>query len=272
MYHVAFPGLGIEFTIDPVAFSIGDYKIYWYGIIIAIGFILASGYAMLNSKRFEIDKNKLIDVIILGLIAGIIGARLYYVIFYPSDFYLKNPSYIFKIHEGGLAIYGGIIGSFIVGVIVAKIQKINIFATLDIASISFLIGQCIGRWGNFINQEAFGTATNLPWGMISENTLLETQNPVHPCFLYESLWCLLGFILLEIFSRNFRKYNGQIFLLYIAWYGIERFFVESLRTDSLMIPFINLKVSQVLACLSVIISLTLLTIFKIKKVNNIVAK
>lgn len=265
MYHVSFPKLGIELTINPIAFSIGDFNIYWYGIIIATGFTIALCYAMINSKRFGIVQDKLIDAIIVGLITGIIGARLYYVVFYPGNTYINNPVSIFQIHEGGLAIYGGIIGGLTGGIIVAKIKNINIPSILDIAALGFLIGQCIGRWGNFINQEAFGTETNLPWGMVSENTLLETSNPVHPCFLYESLWCLLGFIFLDIFSRKFKKYNGQIFLLYIVWYGTERFFVEGLRTDSLMLPYVNLRVSQVLAAISIVISVIILIYFKNKK-------
>ena len=265
MYHVSFPKLGIELTINPIAFSIGDFNIYWYGIIIATGFTIALCYAMINSKRFGIVQDKLIDAIIAGLITGIIGARLYYVVFYPGNTYTNNPASIFQIHEGGLAIYGGIIGGLTGGIIVAKIKNINIPSILDIAALGFLIGQCIGRWGNFINQEAFGTETNLPWGMVSENTLLETSNPVHPCFLYESLWCLLGFIFLDIFSRKFKKYNGQIFLLYIVWYGTERFFVEGLRTDSLMLPYVNLRVSQVLAAVSIVISVIILIYFKNKK-------
>ena len=265
MYHVSFPKLGIELTINPIAFSIGDFNIYWYGIIIATGFTIALCYAIINSKRFGIVQDKLIDAIIVGLITGIIGARLYYVVFYPGNTYINNPASIFQIHEGGLAIYGGIIGGLTGGIIVAKIKNINIPSILDIAALGFLIGQCIGRWGNFINQEAFGTETNLPWGMVSENTLLETSNPVHPCFLYESLWCLLGFIFLDIFSRKFKKYNGQIFLLYIVWYGTERFFVEGLRTDSLMLPYVNLRVSQVLAAVSIVISVIILIYFKNKK-------
>ncbi len=265
MYHVSFPKLGIELTINPIAFSIGDFNIYWYGIIIATGFTIALCYAMINSKRFGIVQDKLIDAIIVGLITGIIGARLYYVVFYPGNTYINNPASIFQIHEGGLAIYGGIIGGLTGGIIVAKIKNINIPSILDIAALGFLIGQCIGRWGNFINQEAFGTETNLPWGMVSENTLLETSNPVHPCFLYESLWCLLGFIFLDIFSRKFKKYNGQIFLLYIVWYGTERFFVEGLRTDSLLLPYVNLRVSQVLAAVSIVISVIILIYFKNKK-------
>mgnify|MGYP000807391076 FL=1 len=211
--NVSFPHLGISLNINNVAFSIGDYHIYWYGIIIGIGFILAFIYAMMSLKRFKIPSEKFLDCVIVGLITAIIGARLYYV-FFSWDFYSSHPDKIFAIHDGGLAIYGGLIGALLGGCIIAKILKLNIPAILDVASLGFLIGQGIGRWGNFINQEAFGTETNLPWGMMSENTGGVT---VHPCFLYESLWCLLGFVLLHFFSKKFQKYYGQIFLLYLEW-------------------------------------------------------
>ena len=151
------------------------------------------------------------------------------------------------------------------GCIVAKILKLNIPAILDVASLGFLIGQGIGRWGNFINQEAFGTETNLPWGMMSENTGGVT---VHPCFLYESLWCLLGFVLLHFFSKKFQKYYGQIFLLYLVWYGFERMIVEGLRTDSLYTPFLNLRVSQILSAVVMIAGIVMLIVFR--KKNNFV--
>lgn len=236
--NVSFPHLGISLNINNVAFSIGDYHIYWYGIIIGIGFILAFIYAMMSLKRFKIPSEKFLDCVIVGLITAIICARLYYV-FFSWDFYSSHPDKIFAIHDGGLAIYGGLIGALLGGCIVAKILKLNIPAILDVASLGFLIGQGVGRWGNFINQEAFGTETNLPWGMMSENTGGVT---VHPCFLYESLWCLLGFVLLHFFSKKFQKYYGQIFLLYLVWYGFERMIVEGLRTDSLYTPFLNLPV------------------------------
>lgn len=258
--HVSFPRLGINLEINNVAFSIGDYHIYWYGIIIGIGFILAFIYALLNLKRFKIPSDKFLDCVIVGLITAIIGARLYYVLF-SWDYYRDNPSKIFAIHDGGLAIYGGIIGALLGGCIVAKILKLNIPAILDIAALGFLIGQGIGRWGNFVNQEAFGTETDLPWGMMSENTGGVT---VHPCFLYESLWCLLGFVLLHIFSKKFRKYDGQIFLLYLVWYGFERMIVEGLRTDSLYTPFLNLRVSQVLSAVVIIVGIILLIVFRKK--------
>lgn len=267
MYNVSFPGLGInDLQVNPIAFSIGDMDIRWYGVIIATGLILAVVYAMtVCRKRYGINPDKLINCVIVGLITAIIGARLYYVAF-RWDVYSQNPIEIFSINEGGLAIYGGLIGALIGGLIVAKISRMNIPALLDVAALGFLIGQGIGRWGNFTNQEAFGTPTDLPWGMISENT---GGVAVHPCFLYESIWCLLGFVLLHFFSKYFRKYDGQIFLMYLVWYGFERMIVEGLRTDSLMTPIFNLRVSQLLSAALVIVGLVFLIINVIKKKDTI---
>lgn len=262
MYNVQFPGLGINLKIHDVAFSIGSMSIKWYGVIIAVGFLLAFLYAMASCKKFRMDDDKLLDAVIVGIIGGIIGARLYYVLFYTGDQYIKNPISILYIWEGGLGIYGGIIGGLICGALMAKFRKINVATVLDLASLGFLIGQTIGRWGNFVNQEAFGVETNLPWGMVSENTARVASGPVHPCFLYESLWCLLGFILLHIFSRKFRRYDGQVFLLYLVWYGVGRFFIEGLRTDSLITPFLTIRVSQLVAAVTVLTALVLLFVFR----------
>ena len=261
-YNVTFPHLGLEFNINPVAFSIGSFHVYWYGIIIAAGFLLALIYASFSCKKMNIDINRLFDVVIVGLIAGVIFARLFYVVFYPGDKYWKNPLEIFQIHDGGLAIYGGIIGAVVFGSLMAKLRKLKVTAVLDIAALGFLIGQCVGRWGNFINQEAFGSATELPWGMHSENTAAVVDANVHPCFLYESLLCLLGFVLLHFFTRRFRRYDGQTFLLYIVWYGACRFFIEGLRTDSLIIPGTGLRVSQVIAAACVVAGIILLVLFR----------
>ncbi|MBQ9460577.1 MAG: prolipoprotein diacylglyceryl transferase [Clostridia bacterium] len=258
MYNVQFPGMGISMTIDPVAFSIGDFKVYWYGIVIGIGFALALFFALRNLRRFGIKADGFIDCVLAGLIFGIIGARLFYVIF-RWEYYSQHLDELFAIHNGGLAIYGGVIGALTSGCIVAKIKKLPILAVLDISMMGFLIGQGIGRWGNFFNQEAFGTPTDLPWRMVSENT---GGVGVHPCFLYESLWCLLGFLLLWLFSRRFRKYDGQIFLMYLVWYGIERMIVEGLRTDSLYTPFLGLRVSQVIAAVTALTGIVLLIVFR----------
>lgn len=243
-YNVEFPGLGWSFNISPRAVSIGSFNIYWYGIIIAVGFILAVIYAMKATKRHKVDDDKLLNCAIVGLITAVIGARLYYVAF-RWDYFKNDLTGIFNIHEGGLAIYGGLIGALIGGLTVAKIQKMKIPPVLDLAALGFLIGQGIGRWGNFTNQEAFGTPTNLPWRMVSEAT---GGIGVHPCFLYESLWCLLGFVILHFYSKH-QKFDGEIFLLYIVWYGFERTVVEGLRTDSLYLPFAPIRVSQLLSLL-----------------------
>lgn len=267
MYHVSFPGLGISVEINN-QIQIFGLSIYWYGIIIATGLILAVIYGCVNSKRLGISADNLLNCVIVGVITGIIGARLYYVIF-NWGYYSEHPDKIFAINEGGLAIYGGIIGALIGGLIVAKISKMNIPALLDVAAIGFLIGQGIGRWGNFFNQEAYGAPTDLPWGMISEGT---NNIAVHPCFLYESIWCLLGVLLLHLFSKSkLRKYYGQIALLYLVWYGAERALVEGLRTDSLYIPNTGIRISQLLSIIMVVAGVALLVYFYIKKLNNLKA-
>ena len=262
MYNVQFPGMGINFTVNPVAFSIGNYVVKWYGVIIAVGFLLAFLYTMRSCKKFRMDEDKFIDAVLLGIVGGVVGARLYYVLFDASSQFVHNPISVLYIWEGGLGIYGGIIGGLLCGALVAKLHKISVPAVLDMASLGFLIGQCIGRWGNFINQEAFGGETSLPWGMVSEQTQRVASGPVHPCFLYESLWCLLGFVLLHIFSRKLRRYDGQVFLLYIIWYGVGRFFIEGLRTDSLLTPFLPIRVSQLVAAVSVAAAVVLLVVFR----------
>ena len=261
--QVTFPKLGLEFFINSTAFSIGSFEVKWYGVIIATGLMLAVLYGMKRAAYFGVDPDKLLDAIIVGVVCAVVGARLYYVAF-TWDYFKDDPIRIITdFHEGGLAIYGGIIGGLLGGGIVAKIKKINVFACLDLAALGFLIGQGIGRWGNFTNQEAFGTPTDLPWGMVSANT---GNIAVHPCFLYESLWCLMGFVLLHFFSKKFVKYKGQIFLMYLVWYGLERTFVEGLRTDSLYLPFsifgYTPRVSQLLSALLVVAGVLLLIIFR----------
>ena len=267
MSHVEFPGLGWSFDINSTAFSIGSFEIKWYGLLIATGFLLAVIYAMVMCKKMNINRSRLLDTIIVGLIAGVIGARLYYVIFYPGDKFIKDPISIFYIHEGGLGIYGGIIGALLVGGLFAKFRKQNVLAVLDIGVLGFLIGQAIGRLGNFVNQEAFGGPTSLPWGMVSENTLaVSPDSPVHPCFFYESMWCVLGFIVLHIFTTKFRQYDGQTFLLYLIWYGTGRFFIEALRTDSLYVPYLPIKVSQLVAVVTILAGIVLLIVFRNRRI------
>lgn len=259
-FHVSFPNLGWQFDISRVAFQFGSVKVYWYGLIIACGLLLAVLYAWISAPRYKVDKVKLMNCVLVGIVTGIVGARLYYVIFRWSE-YKDNLISIFYIHEGGLAIYGGIIGALLGGLLLAKIQNMKFLPILDITMISFLIGQGIGRWGNFFNQEAYGTVTDLPWAMMSENT---GMHPVHPCFLYESLWCLLGFVLLHFFGKYRQRYSGQIFFMYLVWYGVERTFVEGLRTDSLYLPFqlfgVDVRVSQALSAVLAIVGIVFLII------------
>lgn len=273
MYNVTI--FGIELTLNPIAFTlpIGDgWDVYWYGIIIACGFMLAVVYAYFRAKHFGIDVDRLLDVVLVATPCAILGARAYYVIFDPNgsidsvaEFFGFGGSGI-----SGLAIYGGIIGAVIGGVVMAYIRKVKIFDLLDLASIGFLIGQGIGRWGNFINQEAYGSFTGSSWwGMTSEKIVYEMgEGLVHPCFLYESIWCLLGVFLLHKASRN-RHFSGEIALMYCAWYGFARSFIELIRTDSLMIG--NMKVSFLLSMVICIAAVTILVI-KTKKRKTLVAE
>ena len=244
---------GINLTLNPVAFTlpIGDgWPVHWYGIIIATGFMLAVIYGMLNGKRLGVDTDRLIDVVIVATPVAILCARLYYILFDDSltlaDFFdFSNGGF------SGLAIYGGVIGAFLSGGIMCYVRKVRVLSAFDLAAVGFLIGQGIGRWGNFINQEAFGVATGCDWsGMTSVNVekVLGKGARAHPCFLYESIWCLTGALLLHIYSKK-RSFEGQIILGYCVWYGAGRMFIEQLRTDSLFLggPFrISTLVSIVL--------------------------
>lgn len=265
MGTIAFPKLGLTFNVSPVAFKIGDYSIAWYGIIIACGLLLALVYGMKVAKKYNVTVDDLSDVVIFSVILGVIGARLYYCLFYVDGFgtnpYFQDPVSMLYIWNGGLGIYGGIIASFATAFVVCKIKKISVGAVFDIASLGFLIGQAIGRWGNFVNQEAYGSATDLPWGMV----IAGETSAVHPCFLYESLWCILGFVLLHIYSKR-RKFNGEIFLMYIAWYAFGRFFIEGLRTDSLMIG--NLKISQLVAGIFFVAAIALIIVKRVQAKSN----
>ena len=258
---VSFPGLGLEFELNRVAFHIGSIPVYWYGILIATGFILAILYASRRAKEFGIDADRMLDVVLGGAIGGIVGARAYFVLL-RWDYYGQNLDQIFNTRSGGMAIYGGIIGGVLIGYLMCRIRKVKALPALDLAAGGFLIGQCIGRWGNFVNIEAFGGNTGLPWGMASEKiTAYLTQHeqeleaigmnidpnmPVHPTFLYESIWCLLGFLFIAWYTKR-RKFDGELILIYMMWYGSGRAVIEGLRTDSLMIPGTNLRASQVLA-------------------------
>lgn len=264
-YQIVFPKLGIDLTVNSVAFTLFGMEVKWYGILITIGLLLAMWYGFSRMRSFGIDPDRAIDGVIGGIIGGVVGARAYYVAFRWED-YAGDWRAIIDIRSGGLAIYGGLIGALLVGVIICKLRKVRLLPILDLAALGFLIGQGIGRWGNFTNHEAFGANTDSIFGMSSgkiqawitnygNDAALVADQPVHPCFLYESFWCLLGFVLLHIISKKWRKFDGQIFLLYMVWYGLGRFFIEGLRTDSLYVG--TLRVSQVVAILTAATGLVL---------------
>ena len=244
---ITFPEFGISVDPDRIAFSIGNKPIYWYGIIIAFGFLLAVLYALKRSKQFGIKQDDLLDGVLYVTPFAIICARAYYCAFY-WDLYRDDPISCIRIWDGGIAIYGGIIGMIIGVAVFCKLRKIKVWTILDIVSLSFLIGQSIGRWGNFMNREAHGGVTDSLFRMGLEDAAGNVTY-YHPTFLYESVWNALGFVLLHFYSKR-RKYDGQVFTLYIAWYGLGRMFIEGMRTDSLYIPGTSIRVSQLLAAVS----------------------
>ena len=246
---ISFPALGLEFTLNRVACNVFGKDIYWFGIIICVGFVLAALYVNARVKEFGVTSDNLVDCLIICVPTGIVCARIYYVIF-EWGYYSQHPSEIIAIWNGGIAIYGAVIGVLIALLVYSRVKKLP-FATLcDLAALGLLIGQCIGRWGNFVNGEAHGGETALPWGMS-----IDGADPVHPTFLYESVWNLVGFIGLHFYSKK-RKFRGEIALLYVAWYGLGRAWIEGLRTDSLYLG--TLRVSQVLAALSCIAAVAVL--------------
>ncbi len=277
---VSFPGLNIEFPVYSEAFTVFGFTIKWYGLLIMVGLLLAVIYCFKRMRSFGIDDDRANDVVFCGFIGAVIGARLYYVIML-WDQYKGDLGKIFSIRDGGLAIYGGLIGAVLFGAVMAKIRKVRLMPLLDLAGMGFLIGQAVGRWGNFFNHECFGGNTSLPWGMTSPRIQAQIRNslssaidaagmsvdpnlPVHPCFLYESLWCLVGFILLHLYSKH-RKFDGELFFMYIGWYGLGRFLIEGLRTDSLMIG--HLRVSQLVAAVCVAVAIAAV-IYKRNKIKR----
>lgn len=257
--QISFPMLG-DWSIDPpYSFNLFGLEIYFYGVIIALGFILAALYCAKRAKEFGLSSDELYELVIWLIPTCIIGARLYYVLF-KLDYFIANPDKIFALRDGGLAIYGGIIAGIIVGIIWCRAKKIRVFAVADLTAFGLLIGQSVGRWGNFINREAFGAQTEIFCRMGLTVPGFETLY-VHPTFLYESLWNILGLIVLHIWSKKGkRKYDGQIFWLYILWYGLGRAWIEGLRSDSLYIGSTDIRVSQLLAIVSAVVSLVILII------------
>ena len=242
---ISFPALGIE--VNPGrSFDLGPLSIHYYGLIIALGLVLAVVYACRRSKEFGIQEDDLLDGVLWVTPFAILCARAYYCIF-SWEMYADDPISVLYIWHGGLAIYGGVLGAILGVIVFCKIKKLKIATILDLMLLGFLIGQCLGRWGNFFNREAFGAETDSFLRMGLTDTITGVTTYYHPTFLYESLWNAAGFVLLHIFSKR-RRYDGQVALLYAAWYGLGRCMIEGLRMDSLWWgPF---RVSQLLAGIS----------------------
>lgn len=273
--EITFPLLNLKLN-PSREFSVGPLQIHWYGLLIAIGMLLAVVYACRRCKEFGLRDNDLIDGVLCIVPFAVLCARAYYCIF-QWDAYADDPISVLYIWNGGLAIYGGVIGAAI-GIIVfslIKKDKVKLTAVLDITAIGFLIGQSIGRWGNFINREAFGAETDSFLRMGLLNVLTGEVTYYHPTFLYESLWNACGFVLLHFLSKK-RKYDGQIALGYVAWYGLGRAMIEGLRTDSLYLG--PIRVSQLLAAVSCVAAITVLIVMAFRKPDpeklfvNVVAK
>ena len=244
----------------PRGVTIFGFEIYFYGIIIAAGFILAGLYVLRHRESYGMTQDNVIDIFLCAMIGGLVGARLYYVLFNFGDYFGPGKwMNLFRVRDGGLAVYGGIILGCILAVLYGRRKKLNLALLLDAAGGAIPLGQTIGRWGNFTNREAFGGATTLPWKMGLTDASGVTVY-VHPTFLYESLWNLAGFLLLHIISKRWKRFNGQIFLLYVLWYGLGRVWIEGLRTDSLYLGGSGIRVSQALAAACIIASAVLLAI------------
>lgn len=254
MFEVEFPNIGLTIPLSK-SFEIFGFEVYWYGVIIAAAMALSVILACVYAKRFNIKQDTVIDCALFGIVAAIFGARLYYMVFEYglTKEMLEN---FLQIRDGGLAIYGGVIFGVIAVICVAIIEKINIVRILDYLAPFLVLGQSIGRWGNFINQEAFGTNTDLPWAMISDYTRnfivslsqsgLNSELPVHPTFLYESLGCLvIFFVLFALLKRTHKR--GNIVAAYMVGYGILRTLIEGIRTDSLMLD--DIRISQLFSIL-----------------------
>ncbi len=253
MSTVVFPGLGFSVNVKEIAFRVFGWPIHWYGIIIALGFLLAVGYCSRKADHYGITQDDIADLLLCAVPLCIIGARLYYIIFYLDLFRgadgSLNFSQMIRIWDGGLAIYGAILMAVVVALVFCKLRKISFFSLADLGSFGLLIGQLVGRWGNFVNMEAYGAPTDLPWRMGIYDTVggVYQYMEVHPTFLYESLWNLAGLLLLALVVEKHRKFDGQIFFSYVAWYGMGRSWIEGLRSDSLYLFSTGIRVSQLLA-------------------------
>ena len=257
---ISFPSFGIE--IDPIrSIPLGQMQIHLYGIIIAVGLLLAVTYALCRKKQFGLTEDDLIDGVLMIVPVAIIFARAYYCIF-SWDMFKENPISVFYIWEGGIAIYGAVIGTVLSIIAYCYFKRLKIGAVMDIVALGFLIGQAIGRWGNFFNREAYGAVTESFFRMGLYNNATRSYTYYHPTFLYESVWNAVGFVLLHFLSKK-RKYDGQIALGYVAWYGLGRAWIEGLRMDSLYLG--SFRVSQLLAAVSCLVALGILGFMSFRK-------
>ena len=283
---IGFPGFGIgPFNIDPIAvknFIFAGWNIAWYGIFVTLGILSGIFYFFWRGQKNNgIIIDDMIDVAFFAIPAAIIGARIYYVIF-KFDYYSTHLSEIVKVWNGGIAVYGGIIFGLLTGLLVCKYKKLSVLKVFDSGAPAIMLGQIIGRWGNFTNAEAYGTATKLPWRMfivekinalpkelMTFDFLKENYRwvEVHPAFLYECLWNLVGFIIINLIYKK-KKFDGQIFLMYITWYGFGRMLIEGLRTDSLWLGNPDIRVSQILGFLCFISGIVLLILGMVKYKNQ----
>ena len=261
---IRFPGLfgDWEFTASSVAFHIGGKAIYWYGILIALGVVLALWFCMRQRTKYGISEDNLLDGVLWGVPLSVIGARVYYVIFYLSEFKNTDGSLdwgrVIAIWDGGLAIYGGVIVAIATCYVLSRVRHFKLGALTDLIVMGLLIGQAIGRWGNFMNREAFGSETTLPWRMELLTKAGEAVD-VHPTFLYESLWNVVGLLLIVFVVSKARRFDGENTWFYFLWYGLGRFWIEGLRTDSLYlfdwtIGGQPIRVSQALSLVMVLVS------------------
>ncbi|WHY13908.1 prolipoprotein diacylglyceryl transferase [Peribacillus frigoritolerans] len=257
---------GIQ-PLNPIAIDLGPIQVHWYGLIIGFGVLLGLIIALRESERRGLDKEIFTDLILFAVPIAIISARIYYVIF-QWEYYSQNPGDIIKIWNGGIAIHGALIGSVLTAIVFAKVKKVSFWKLVDIAAPSLLLGQAIGRWGNFMNQEAHGGEVtrsflenmHLPEFIINQMYINGTY--YHPTFLYESIWNILGvIILLSLRKVNLRR--GELFLIYVIWYSIGRYFIEGLRTDSLMLTE-SLRIAQVISIVLIAVAIALVVYRRVR--------
>lgn len=259
---IVFPGLGLEFMLNRVAFNVLGKDVYWYGIFIATGLVLGAIYGVYEVKKQGLSTDVIYDLILFGLPVAIVCARIYYVLFDPTV--MEGGFWkAFAIWEGGIAIYGAVIGAAVVGLIYCKVKKLSYGLVFDVASPGLMIGQIVGRLGNFVNGEVYGVSTNLPWAMC-----VNGSDGAHPLFAYEMLWMTIGLIAILIYKRH-KKYNGEIFWLYVLWYGLGRVWMEGLRDPEYIMKWYDLYVSQLIAATAIVVSLAVLIYKRVKIKLNI---